>query len=49
VPVRVIRKVPADRDYEYLYEGLYHVVDTHYGPSRDGPKVYRFRLRRISA
>jgi SAD/SRA domain len=49
VPVRVIRKVPAGSDYEYLYEGLYHVVDTHHGPSRDGPKVYRFRLRRTSA
>jgi hypothetical protein len=46
LPVRVIRKVRADNDYEYVYEGIYHVVDTHYGPSSDGPKVYRFRLRR---
>jgi len=46
LPVRVIRRVPVGTDYEYVYEGLYHVVDTHYGPSRDGPGVYRFRLRR---
>ena len=48
LPVRVIRRVSTGTDYEYVYEGLYHVVDTHYGPSRDGPKVHRFRLRRLS-
>lgn len=47
LPVRVIRRVPVGNDYEYVYEGLYHVVDRHYGPGRDGPKVYRFRLRRV--
>jgi hypothetical protein len=46
LPVRVIRRIPSGNDYEYVYEGLYHVVDTHYGPSRDGPRVYRFRLHR---
>lgn len=48
LPVRVIRRVPAGDDYEYVYEGLYHVVDRVFAPSRDGPKVYRFRLRRES-
>jgi hypothetical protein len=46
LPVRVIRRIPTGEGYEYLYEGLYHVVDRHFGPSRDGPSVYRFRLRR---
>lgn len=46
LPVRVIRKVPVGNDYEYVYEGLYHVVDQRLVPSRDGPRVYRFRLRR---
>ena len=49
VPVRVIRRVSSDNDYEYLYEGLYYVVDIRYGPSHDGPKVYQFRLRRARA
>lgn len=48
LPVRVIRRVPSGDDYEYLYEGLYHVVDRVFVPSRDGPNVYRFRLRRES-
>jgi SAD/SRA domain len=48
LPVRVIRRVSTGTDYEYVYEGLYHVVDTHYGPGCDGPKVHRFRLRRLS-
>jgi putative restriction endonuclease len=48
LPVRVIRKVATERDYEYMYEGLYHVVDMHFGPSRDGPKVYRFQLRAVA-
>lgn len=46
LPVRVIRRVPAGNDYEYVYEGTYHVVDRVLVPSRDGPRVYRFRLRR---
>lgn len=46
LPVRVIRRVPAGNDYEYVYEGTYHVVDRVFVASRDGPKVYRFRLRR---
>lgn len=48
LPVRVIRRVAAGDDYEYVYEGLYHVVDRRFGPGRDGPSVYRFRLRRAS-
>ncbi len=48
LPVRVIRRVSVGNDYEFVYKGLYHVVDIHYGPSRDGPKVYRFRLHRLS-
>lgn len=48
LPVRVIRRVAAGEDYEYVYEGLYYVVDSRYLPGRDGPKVYRFQLRRAS-
>lgn len=48
LPVRVIRKVPTGNDYDYVYEGIYHVVDVHYGPSRDGPRVYRFQFRRAA-
>lgn len=47
LPVRVIRRVSTDYDYDYVYEGLYYVVDFTYAPSKDGPKVYRFRLRRV--
>ena len=47
LPVRVVRKVVRpDGDYDFLYEGLFHVVDHMYIPGRDGPKVYRFKLRR---
>ena len=49
LPVRVIRKVVGqDGDYDFVYEGLFHVVDHMFSPGRDGPKVYRFRLRRAS-
>jgi len=47
LPVRVIRKVVRqDGDYDFVYEGLFHVVDQMFSPGREGPKVYRFRLRR---
>jgi len=50
LPVRVIRKVVRrDGDYDFVYEGLFHVVDQMFSPGRDGPKVYRFRLRRVSS
>jgi SAD/SRA domain len=50
LPVRVIRKVVRpDGDYDFMYEGLFHVVDHMFSPGRDGPKVYRFSLRRASA
>jgi putative restriction endonuclease len=45
LPVRVIRKVEASEDFEYRYEGVYHVIDYTYQPGRDGPKVFRFQLR----
>ncbi|MBO0706718.1 MAG: YDG/SRA domain-containing protein [Candidatus Dormibacteraeota bacterium] len=47
LPVRVTRRVlRPDGDHEFVYEGLFHVVDFSYSPGRDGPKVYRFQLRR---
>jgi len=46
LPVRVIRKIESAGDFEYVYEGVYHVVDYTYQPGRDGPKVFRFQLRR---
>jgi hypothetical protein len=46
-PVRVIRKVEDARDFEYVYEGLYEVAEMRYEPSTDGPKIYRFLLRRM--
>jgi hypothetical protein len=50
LPVRVIRKIfHANGDYDFAYEGLFHVVDHMYSPGRDGPKVYRFKLRRAGS
>jgi hypothetical protein len=48
LPIRVVRKVVVGGDYEYVYEGLYRVEEWHPEPSRDGPRVYRFRLRRLA-
>jgi hypothetical protein len=48
LPVRVIRRVESGIDYAYQYEGLFHVVDHTYAPSKDGPRVYRFQLRRAA-
>jgi hypothetical protein len=45
-PVRVIRRVDKDDDFEYVYEGLYGVVDLRYEPGKDGPKIFRFLLRK---
>ena len=47
LPVRVIRRVGTGADYAYQYEGLYHVVDHTFGPSKDGPRVFRFQLRQL--
>lgn len=48
LPVRVVRKVArSDGDYDFVYEGLFHVVDHMYSPGRNGPKVHRFKLRRL--
>jgi putative restriction endonuclease len=46
LPVRVIRKVEMAGDFEYVYEGVYHVVDQTFQSGRDGPKVFRFQLQR---
>ncbi|MFD2721447.1 YDG/SRA domain-containing protein [Hymenobacter monticola] len=47
LPVRVLRKVPAEDDEleVYRYEGLYRVVGSTYGPGKSGFLVYVFRLR----
>ncbi|MBN4056336.1 YDG/SRA domain-containing protein, partial [Rhodothermus sp. AH-315-K08] len=51
LPVRVIRghklKQPwAPPKGKHRYDGLYLVTDYSYGPSSDGPLVYRFVLTR---
>jgi hypothetical protein len=46
LPVRVLRRVDKGGDFEYIYEGLYAVEDCRYEPGKDGPKVFRFLLRR---
>lgn len=47
LPVRVVRKLTRpDRDYEFVYEGLFHVVDFTYSLGRGGRRVYRSQLRR---
>lgn len=49
LPVRVVRKVARwDGDHEFVYEGLFHIVDFTYARGREGWKVYRFQLRRAS-
>ena len=47
LPVRVLRKVPAEDDGldVYRYEGLYRIVGSSFGPGRSGFQVYVFRLR----
>lgn len=47
LPVRVLRKVPAEDDGPevYRYEGLYRVVASSYGPGKSGFQVYVFKLR----
>ena len=49
LPVRVLRKVPAEDDGPevYRYEGLYQVIGSSYGPGKSGFQVYVFRLRPI--
>ena len=46
LPVRVIRRSERGGDYEFVYEGVYYVVDYTYGPGRHGPMVYRFLLKK---
>ncbi|WP_210520461.1 YDG/SRA domain-containing protein [Hymenobacter terricola] len=48
-PVRVLRKVPAEDGGSdvYRYEGLYHLIDSSYGPGKMGFNVFVFRLRPI--
>jgi hypothetical protein len=46
LPLRVVRQVEKGEDFEYVYEGLYMVVDWRFEPGKDGPKVHRFLLRR---
>ena len=45
-PVRVIRQIAKGDDFEYVYEGLYRVAESRFESGRDGPRVYRFLLRR---
>jgi putative restriction endonuclease len=47
LPVRVLRKVPAEDDEleVYRYEGLYQAVGSAYEPGKSGFLVYVFRLR----
>jgi [histone H3]-lysine9 N-trimethyltransferase EHMT len=47
LPVRVARKVPKGNDFEYVYEGLYRVIESRFEAGLHGVKVYRFLLRRI--
>jgi hypothetical protein len=49
LPVRVIRQVETGDDFDYVYEGLYQVIESRFEPSRDGPKIYRFLLRRLAS
>jgi hypothetical protein len=48
LPVRVIRQVVTHDGFEYVYEGVYSVLDSRFEPGRDGPRVYRFLLRPLS-
>jgi euchromatic histone-lysine N-methyltransferase len=47
LPLRVVRQIEKGDDFEYVYEGLYRVVESRFEPGRDGPKIYRFLLRRV--
>ena len=47
VPVRVLRGRKVNGKPVYIYEGLYTCVDYDYVPSKDGPKVYKFKLKPI--
>jgi len=49
LPVRVVRQVETHDSFEYVYEGLYQVVDSRLEAGRDGPHVYRFLLRPVNA
>ena len=48
LPVRVIRQVEKGDNFDYVYEGLYRVIESRFEPGRDGPKIYRFLLRRLA-
>jgi hypothetical protein len=47
IPIRVARRVKQGKDFSYRYEGLFDVVECRLEASKDGPKVYRFRLVRL--
>jgi putative restriction endonuclease len=53
VPVRVIRGASGDKKFSpvsgYRYDGLYEVEDGWIDDSRAGKKIYRFRLKKLSA
>jgi hypothetical protein len=49
LPVRVIRQVKTGKDFEYVYEGLFKVIESRFEPGRDGPKIYRFLLRSLAS
>lgn len=46
LPLRVIRQIETGEDFEYVYEGLYLVVEARFESGKDGPKIYRFLLKR---
>ena len=45
VPVRVLRGRKVNKESYYVYDGLYMCEGCDYGPSADGPKVYKFTLK----
>jgi hypothetical protein len=46
IPVRVVRQIDLGADFSYQYEGLYEVLRVRFESSRDGPKIFRFGLKR---
>jgi hypothetical protein len=48
LPVRVALRITSGPNrYVYEYKGTYEVIACRFVSSSDGPKIYRFRLRRI--
>ena len=44
LPIRMLRGHEENGEMVYVYDGLYICKDYTYGPSQDGPKVYKFKL-----